>query len=207
MSLTHPDSIEPERVQLIASGVGVVLRSEDVTRLVAFGELFLSWNERINLGGKISGSDLVSRHLVDAFVASRFIPDAARVVDVGSGGGLPALPLAVIRPDLQIDLFEPTGKKVAFLRTAIRALGLKDRVSVHDERVVAEGNRPGAFDLAMSRATLAPREWLALGRTLIAPNGQVMVFATDAPTPDDEQPRHMLRYATDRCLLLYGRGR
>jgi 16S rRNA (guanine527-N7)-methyltransferase len=197
-----PETTQCERIRQTAAAVGVPLEEEAVSRLARFAELFLSWNERINLGGTMSSAELVERHFVDSFAASRFIPHRARLADVGSGGGLPALPLALVRPDLEIDMFEPTGKKVAFIRTAIRELGLKPRVSVHAERVVSGAGRI-VVDVAMSRATLAPPSWLELGRTLVATTGSVLVFAT-RPAAVEERPRDLFCYASDRCLLVYG---
>ena len=112
------------------------------------------------------------------------------MVDVGSGGGLPALPLALLRPGLVIRLCEPIAKKAAFLRTAIRELKLADRVSLEARRgeeladeLVAVPAGPGAaaaperlFDVATSRATFAPEAWLALGRRLVRPGGRVFVL-------------------------------
>lgn len=196
--------IEPDHIRRVASGLEVPLRQEDVDRLIDFAQLFLSWNERINLGGQISATELVDRHFVDSFAAARLIREGARVVDVGSGGGLPALPLATIRPDLTLDLFEPTGKKVAFIRTAIRELGLKNTVSIHAERVASDPERTGRYDVAMSRATWSPQDWLEVGRTLVSVGGSVLVFATAVPKASGDPPRQTLPYATNRCLLVYG---
>jgi 16S rRNA (guanine(527)-N(7))-methyltransferase RsmG len=204
VSKSGSESVDAERIRRVASGVGVTLQQDQLGQLAGFARLFLTWNERINLGGTISADELADRHFVDAFAASRFIEDGARVVDVGSGGGLPAVPLAIIRPDLRFDLFEPTGKKVAFLRTAIRELGLKDRVLVHSERVVPGGARGTPADVAMSRATLPPENWLVLGRTMVARTGCVLVYATAVPSGGSEQPRKHFGYAPDRCLLVYG---
>jgi 16S rRNA (guanine527-N7)-methyltransferase len=101
---------------------------------------------------------------------------------VGSGGGLPALPLALLRPDLVIRLCEPIAKKAAFLRTAIRELKLADRVALEARRAEelteeVAGNVPRElFDVATSRATFAPETWLALGRRLVRPGGRVFVL-------------------------------
>ena len=91
---------------------------------------------------------LVGEHFPDAFALARKLEQPARVIDVGSGGGLPAIPLALLRPRLAITLVEPIAKKAAFLRTAIRELGLGDRVSVHVGRGEAVAKEtPRAFDV------------------------------------------------------------
>jgi 16S rRNA (guanine527-N7)-methyltransferase len=90
---------------------------------------------------------------------------------------------------LTVELVEPIAKKAAFLRTAIRELGLGQRVQVRTARgeVVAkalEGDRGAAFDVAISRATLAPAKWLALGVRLVRPGGRVFVLTTADTLPE-----------------------
>src|SRR4051812_21290952 len=92
--------------------------------LIRYCELLLTWNAHINLTGARTLDALLDMHLPDAFALAGALEGRARVVDVGSGGGLPGIPLAVLRPGLELVLVEPTAKKVAFLRTAIRDLGL-----------------------------------------------------------------------------------
>ncbi|MES1204299.1 MAG: 16S rRNA (guanine(527)-N(7))-methyltransferase RsmG [Pseudomonadota bacterium] len=176
--------------------------------LAGFGDLFLHWNQRINLGGLLTPENFVSRHLLDAFAARRFLASGDHAIDVGSGGGLPALPLAVLCPDVRFDLHEPTGKKVAFLRTAVRALGLGGRVSVNAARVevpLAAG-LGGRFDVALSRATFAPADWLALGRALVKSAGRVLVFAAGNSGSALPSPSHSRAYASDRRLLVFGQA-
>jgi 16S rRNA (guanine527-N7)-methyltransferase len=191
------------RIGEVASQHGLSLDPGAQAQLAAFGELFLTWNERINLGGAISAADLVAKHFVDSFAASAFIEANSRVVDVGSGGGLPGIPLALVRSDIVVELFEPTAKKVAFLRTAARELHLRDRITIHPTRVELHAIPAGPFDVAMSRATLAPAEWLNLGRRLVRPRGTIIVFGTGGPGDPAEDPRCRLRYGSDRQLLVY----
>jgi 16S rRNA (guanine527-N7)-methyltransferase len=174
--------------------------------LSRFAALLLTWNARINLTGANSLEDVASDHLPDSFaLAARFDPAApARVIDVGSGGGLPALPLAVLRPSLRLRLIEPIAKKAAFLRTATRELGLGAQVTVHVGRV--EPLAPGDFDAAFSRATFSPESWARLGVELIRPGGRVFVLASMATVPKDVPPSCIEtfrgNYLEDRrCLI------
>jgi 16S rRNA (guanine527-N7)-methyltransferase len=150
--------------------------------LLGYADLLLTWTARINLTAARAAVTVVEDHLPDAFALASRLPDAARIVDVGSGGGLPALPLAILRPALSIDLVEPIAKKGAFLRTAVRELALAGRVRVDPRRGEAIADAaPGSFDAATSRATFAPAIWLALGRRLVRPGGRVFgLFAADA---------------------------
>jgi len=155
----------------IADDLGVTLSEEERWALDRFWALLLTWNARINLTGARNQAELIGDHLPDALVMSRLVPRGARVVDVGSGGGLPAIPFAVLRPADELTLVEPRAKRVAFLRTAVRELGLA-KVQVVAGRV--EGLPAGSADVAASRATFAPGEWLQHARPL-AP--RALVFA------------------------------
>jgi 16S rRNA (guanine527-N7)-methyltransferase len=148
---------------------------ESITRYAA---LLLTWTARINLTGAVSLEDLSDAHLPDSFALASRLGDAGTVqaIDVGSGGGLPGLPLAILCPNLILRLVEPIAKKAAFLRTAIRELDLGSRVAVDTHR--AQTLVPATFDVALSRATLPPRSWLPLAVDLVRPGGRVFLLAS-----------------------------
>jgi 16S rRNA (guanine527-N7)-methyltransferase len=160
-----------------------------VAALSSYGDSLLRWNARINLTAASSIDVVVREHFPDAFALALKLDGAARVIDVGSGGGLPAIPLAVLRPLLALELVEPIAKKAAFLRTAIRELDLGGRVSVRGGRgeavaQVVSSDPSAGFDAAISRATLPPPKWLALGRRLVRPGGRVFVLTTPDILPE-----------------------
>jgi 16S rRNA (guanine527-N7)-methyltransferase len=140
--------------------------------------LLLEWNARMDLTAARTEAELVDLMVADALVLAARIPKGASVVDVGSGAGAPGLPLALVRPDLKVALVEPLAKRVAFLRTVIGTLG---RTDVRLERGRGESTR-GVWDVAISRATLAPADWVALGVTMVSPGGSVWaLLARDEP--------------------------
>jgi len=150
-------------------------------RLFTYVAELLRWNERINLTGARSPEAVIEEHLPDSFALAEVIPVDSRpykVVDIGSGGGLPAIPLALLRSDLQLLLVEPRGKRVAFLRSAVRTLGIGDRVRVFAGR--DDGLERQRFDFAVSKATFAPEQWLIRGQNLVRAGGQVAVLHNDA---------------------------
>jgi 16S rRNA (guanine527-N7)-methyltransferase len=172
---------EARRLHALASEHVVPLDDAQARALLTYSHLLLTWSARINLTGARSIAALIDAHLPDAFALARVLPGPARVVDVGSGGGLPAIPLALLRPPLSIDLCEPIAKKVAFLRTAVRELGLGGRIRVQPVRAEALGRTaPLSFDVAISRATLPPAEWLAFAPRLVVPGGRVFALTTPA---------------------------
>lgn len=199
----------PSAIARVAETFGVPLPPEMVAALDSFVALFLRWNRSINLASLRGPDELVTRHLADSLaLASLMRGDLGSAIDVGSGGGLPAIPLAVLLPRTPVDLYEPNRKKAAFLRTAVRELGLGGRVRVHAEAVETPPGPSlgGRYDLALSRATLPPPVWLALGRQLVRPGGRVAVFAAAQSDAGLPPPDRVLPYGEGRRLLLFGSG-
>jgi 16S rRNA (guanine527-N7)-methyltransferase len=200
------------RLRRVALEVMGILAPDDARRLDAFCRLFAAWNVKINLGGARSFGELVDEHLVDAFAARGLILPGDFVVDIGSGGGLPAVPLACLCPDASFELWEPRAKRAAFLRTAVRELDLRDRVSIVGRRLEvtsrgeeAASKTPGGarpYSVAMSRATWTPPEWLVRARQL-APSARVLVFTTATGLAGLEPPARVAAYGPHRRLAVY----
>jgi 16S rRNA (guanine527-N7)-methyltransferase len=173
--------------------------------LLHYAGLLLTWNERINLTGAHAVDELLADHFPDSFALAARLDRSARAIDVGSGGGLPAIPLAILRPELTLVLCEPLAKKGAFLRTAIRELALGAHVRLEARRAEdLAAEVPTSFDLAFSRATLAPDRWVALGRRLVRPQGRIFVLTTPETSLDGlgDAAVHTRIYADGRRALL-----
>jgi 16S rRNA (guanine527-N7)-methyltransferase len=187
----------------LAEALRVPLAHDARQRLTAFAELVTRWNARIDLTAARTPEQLAEVLFADALVLAdeALVPRSARVLDVGSGAGAPALPLALLRPDLSLVLVEPLRKRVAFLRTAIGSLeGLAGRVEVRegklDPRAPQVAGAP--FDVAMARATFAPDVWLPLALGL-ARHALVLTAAEEPPAaPEGARVAHEARYALPR---------
>jgi 16S rRNA (guanine527-N7)-methyltransferase len=164
--------------------------------LAGFAALFHKWNQRINLSAARSEHELHDHivdflHLVPALRAAASAwppPRPVSVLDVGSGGGLPAAVVAICLPDLHVTALEPIHKKHAFLRTTARELALPGLEPLA-ERIEAHGR--DTYAAAMSRATLDLRDWLLLGLRHVAPGG--IVFGFEA-IPRSDLPPGTLRH-------------
>jgi len=161
--------------------------------------LFLRWNRHINLSAarsehEVSGHVIDSLHVVPhlrAETTSASVP--MRILDVGAGGGLPAVLVAICLPAAHVTALEPVHKKHAFLRTAARELSLANLEPLAER--VDHHPPPHAYDAALSRATFDLREWLLLGEGLVRPGGLVLGFEalprSDLP-PDTQRHAYQL---------------
>lgn len=162
--------------------------------LRTFGALLLRWNRSINLSAARTEHD-VHEHIVDSLHAIPFLrpphlsPTTPAILDVGAGGGLPAVVIAICLPDAHITALEPAHKKHSFLRTAARELALPNLVPLAER---AEDHVRDGYDAALSRATFDLRDWLLLGLTRVRPSGLVLGFEA---VPRDDLPAAAQRHS------------
>ncbi|HJP97368.1 MAG TPA: 16S rRNA (guanine(527)-N(7))-methyltransferase RsmG, partial [Rhodanobacteraceae bacterium] len=136
-------------------------------RLLAYLELLAKWNRAYNLTAVRDPLKMVSRHLLDSLAALPFL-HGETLADLGSGAGVPGIPLAIVRPDLAVTLIESSGKKARFLREAARTLPLPN-VTVREARVQ---DAAGPYDSVTARAFASLADMLAWGGHLLAPEGR-----------------------------------
>ena len=175
-------AVERALIVRLSDALGARLEPSVLEPLESFADLVALWNARLNLTGAREPEALAEVLFGDAMVLSdeALLPRGARFVDVGAGAGAPSLPLLMLRPDLRATLVEPLRKRVAFLRTAIGTFDLAARVTVIEGKLEAEPIAGAPFDVALSRATFEPSEWLARAEPL-APRTLVLVAADPLP--------------------------
>lgn len=154
------------------AALGVSLDDAAVARLGHYLALLLAINEQMNVTAITTPAEAWTRHALDALTLVAHIPPSARVADLGSGGGVPAIPLAIARPDVRFTLIESTQKKATFLTDAAAALGLAN-VTVRAERAeaVAAGPLHGGFDVVTARAVGKLSVLVPLAAPLLFKNG------------------------------------
>lgn len=143
--------------------------------------LLEQWNARIDLTAARTPDELCDLMLADAVFLAPRVARGARVIDVGTGAGAPGLALALLRPDLKLTLVDPLAKRVSFLRTVIGTLGRTDITLVQSRVENMTKTHRSSFDVAISRATLAPSAWVPLGLEL-APETWALLAREGAPT-------------------------
>ena len=154
-----------------ARALGLVLSPEALEKLLQHLALLEKWNRVHSLTAIRDGAKAISVHLLDSLSAVLHLR-GRRLLDVGSGAGFPGIPIAIARPDVEIDLLDSNHKKCAFLRQAVAELGLTNARVVCER---AESWRPSQrFDCVISRAVGEIAEVIAWVGELLAPGG---VFA------------------------------
>jgi 16S rRNA (guanine527-N7)-methyltransferase len=151
------------------AALGIRLPQPAQEKLLAYAALLYKWNKTYSLTAMREQDKAVSHHLLDSLAVLPFVPDGT-LLDVGSGGGMPGIPLAIARPELQVALLDSNSKKTAFLRQAAIELGLPN-ISVHCGRV-EQYHPANGFAAITSRAFSELSDFVGLSRHLLAPNGQ-----------------------------------
>ena len=147
-------------------------------RLLAYLDFLAEWNRHTNLTAVREPEAMVTRHLLDSLV---LLPHLAgtRLADLGSGAGLPGIPLALARPDLEVTLVDSNGKKARFLRAAVAELGLRAEVAQTRVETLA-----GSFDTLTARAFTSLANMLRWGGHLLRPDS--VWLAQKGQYPADE---------------------
>jgi 16S rRNA (guanine527-N7)-methyltransferase len=159
--------------------LGLDLPAEAQQRLLAFRDLLLKWNKTYNLTALRDPEQAISHHLLDSLAILPHVGPGP-LLDVGSGGGLPGIPLAIARPALAVTMVDSVQKKATFLQQAVIELGLKN-VAVHHARVE---EMQGQYAQISSRAFAEIPLFISLTRHLLAPGG--CWLAMKGQRPDNE---------------------
>ena len=159
--------------------LGIDLPAAAQDKLLAFRDLLLKWNKTYNLTALRDPEQAISHHLLDSLAILPHVGPEA-LLDVGSGGGLPGIPLAIARPDLSVRMVDTVQKKTTFLQQAAIQLGLKN-VTVDHARVETLA---GQYAQISSRAFAELKLFVELTRHLLAPGGRWL--AMKGVRPDDE---------------------
>ena len=205
------DALQAQLEQGIAA-LGLQLPADAVPRLLDYLALLERWNGAYNLTAVRDPAEMVTRHLLDSLAILPFVHGHS-LADLGTGPGLPGIVLAIAAPGREILLVDSNGKKVRFLREAIRSLKLE---GVRAEQARVE-DVAGQFDCITARAFASLADMLAWGGHLLAPGG--IWLAMKGKQPEDELPGipdgfvvrathelHVPGLPAERHLLVLGRG-
>jgi 16S rRNA (guanine527-N7)-methyltransferase len=162
-----------ESIVADAALLGVALETRQAELLLQFGALLLRWNQAFNLVSRRDTGRLVSRHLLDSLSIAPWL-QGPTVMDLGTGAGLPGVPLAIAREELRFTLVDRSERKIRFVDQAIRTLALSNVTGwCGDVRALPES---ATYDTVVSRAVAAPPEIWALAGPRLRPGGRLLIM-------------------------------
>ena len=164
--------------QCLQSGLAAMgLPADGIPALCRYGELLLETNKVMNLTAITEPRDVAALHFLDS-AALLTLEDfhGKSVVDVGTGAGFPGLPLRILEPTIRLTLLDSLGKRVQFLESVCRELGLTDVSCIHSRAVECAGAHRESYDLAVSRAVAALPVLCELCLPLVRPGGKFLAM-------------------------------
>ena len=189
-------ALESAGLDVSAMWLDVAARRAAFARLAKFLDLVVAWNARLDLTAARNAAELVDLYLADALVLAARAHASGSIreswVDVGSGGGAPGFVLGLLEPELRLTLVEPRQKRVAFLRTAVGSLR-PSCIEVMGAR--SDALPPSSSDVAVSRATFSPQEWLAEGARLARRSVWILLARAEPPALPGWQLQQRVDYS------------
>ncbi|MDA9219463.1 16S rRNA (guanine(527)-N(7))-methyltransferase RsmG [Luminiphilus sp.] len=193
---------EAERLLTAAADIGIDLSDHQTAQLLSYLDLLEKWNNAYNLTAVRSRSEMLSRHLVESLAISPFI-SGKQVVDVGTGAGLPGIPLAIANPAVHYTLLDSNGKKSRFLLEVKRALMLSN---VEIETVRVESWLPTKrFDSVVTRAFADLATTLVRVDHVLTDQGMVYAMKTQQAQHEIESLADVTRQVTAQSITVPGR--
>jgi 16S rRNA (guanine527-N7)-methyltransferase len=138
----------------------------------------IKWNQKINLTAITDPGEIALKHFLDSVAPARWIPPSSSLLDIGSGGGFPGIPLKVLIPSIAVTLIDGSRKKISFLKHSIRTLGLKniDARQVRAEEMAEDADAASRFDVIISRALSSLAAFVKLALPLLADRGMIIAL-------------------------------
>lgn len=173
-----------QQLQEGLAALGLSLSTAQQLLLLEHASLLQKWNRTYNLTALRRNDQIISRHILDSLTLLPYVKEAKTLMDVGSGGGMPGIPTAICRPDLQITLLDANTKKTAFLQQTVIELGLSN-VTVAAGRVETIYDKK--VDVVTSRAFAELADFAALTKHLLNENGHWAAMKGVYPYEEIEQ--------------------
>jgi 16S rRNA (guanine527-N7)-methyltransferase len=184
-----------DRLKRRAKAANLSLETTLAEKLETYYQLLAKWNAKINLSAyrltATGEDDAIDRLLIEPIVAARYVPERARtLLDAGSGGGSPAIPLALAAPQLHVRMVEVKTRKTVFLREAVRTLAMNADVETSRfEELLARPELHEALDLVSIRAVRVETKTLNTLQAFLRPGGMLMLFRGSTSSMLEPAPR------------------
>ena len=185
--------------------LGIHLTSDQAVLFLTYLELLQRWGRKLNLTAIRGEHEMIRRHFLDALTAFQVIEfrSGQRVMDIGSGAGIPGIPIRLIQPAVELTLVEPSQKKAAFLRTVCGKLKLEGVTVLTDtvEKLAEEVRQQGVYDHLLVRALAPTPRRLRAFAGLMKPGGDLLLFQGPKPVDLGDLPPGLKPQRTVRLTL------
>lgn len=162
---------------LVGAGqVGVELTPENAESFEIFTAELLRWNAKLNLTSLDRPADIITKHYIDSLTICNMLPAGTRLLDIGSGGGFPSIPLKIVRPDLDILSVDSVLKKINFQKQVARLLGFKKFSARHARVEDLVTDFTDSFDFVVARAVSDLVALAKLALPFLAENGRLIAM-------------------------------
>lgn len=186
-----------EELDSAAKALSVTLNEQQVSQLISYLELLAKWNKAYNLTAVRDPDEMLYRHLVDSLSIIPFI-EGKRIIDVGTGPGLPGIPMAIVFPEKDFVLLDSNSKKTRFLTQCLIELKLNNVEVFHGRVEAAKFNEP--FDQVTSRAFTALDNMVDICKHLLSKNGKFL--AMKGLEPESEKQSMDSDYSVEQSIEL-----
>ncbi len=159
--------------------IGINLGNREISLFQEYYEELIFWNKKISLVSRKSTLDIPIKHFIDSLTVLPFIDDRkTNLLDIGSGAGFPGIPIKIVMHSLEVFLLDSSRKKTSFLKNVVQKLELGRTFVINDrvEKLIAEENHTGAFDIIISRASFKLPQFIKTGSPLLSEKGVLIAM-------------------------------
>lgn len=143
-------------LNIACNNEGLEFNEDKYSKFIKYKELIKEWNEKVNLTAIVEDSEIIKKHFVDSIKVFKFekLKNATRIIDIGTGGGFPGIPMKIVNPNSKVVLLDSLNKRINFLNEVIKELSLDNIETIHGraEDFAKDNKFREKFDVAVSRA-------------------------------------------------------
>ncbi|MGN0748649.1 MAG: 16S rRNA (guanine(527)-N(7))-methyltransferase RsmG [Christensenellales bacterium] len=166
-----------EKLETALSEKKINLSEEKIEQLLKFNSLLMQANEKFNLTRITDEDEIIRKHFLDSLISVDMLPENAKVVDIGAGGGFPSIPLKIARPDINLTMIDSVEKKVNFLNSVCANLNFGKAIAIHTRiEDFAQTDARESFDVCVARAVASLPTLLEYSLPLIKENGMLIAY-------------------------------
>ena len=188
-----------------AAEAGIPLTAEQIGQFSVYHEMLLDWNTRMNLTALTAPEDVAVKHIIDSLTAydAALFDGARTLIDVGTGAGLPGIPLAVYAPHLTVTLLDSLNKRVRFLTEVTAAMGLQNVRCIHAraEEAARTAEHRAAYDIAVSRAVARLPVLLEYTLPFVRVGGTLLALKGRAYAEEQKEARRAAEVLGGGCIM------